>query len=258
MGTGVLAVIGGASGAQQKDNLCGPFWAARVLNESGYSSWDGRPIDSDLIALRARTMLPVAHPGPDVPPGAVSLTDYRYELPTAPAEHSGTSAQRLAQAIEAASAGELRVVSLRGQWTAQRVERLVDEARELGVRLIANLRTGRLWGGRPSIEVLLGELEGESVQEPAADWDVGHFVELEMLIRGPKGSLVVVHDSYPSLGWAGRHLQPPRAVAAALLRGDGREGGVLVVGPKEQDESMKALAGRTGLDEGGWDNGTRS
>jgi hypothetical protein len=258
VGTSILAVIGGTSGAQQKDNLCGPFWAARVLNETGYSSWDGRPIDSDLIALRARTVLPEAHPGPDVPPGAVSLTDYEYELPTAPVEQSGTSAPRLAQAIEAASAGELRVVSLRGQWTPDRVERLVDEARELGVRLIANLRTGRLWGGRPSMEVLLGELEGQSVREPAADWDVGHFVELEMLIRGPKGSLVVVHDSYPSLGWAGRHLQPPRAVAAALLRGDGREGGVLAIAAKAQEESVKALATSIGIETGAWDNGTRS
>ena len=258
MGTGVLTIVAGTSGAQQKDNLCGPFWAARVLNESGYTTWDGRPIDSDLIALHARTLLPEAHVGPDVPPGAVSLTGYLYELPTGPVEESGTSAPRLAQAIEAASNGELRVVSLRGEWTPERVERLVGGARELGVRLIANLRTGRLWGGRPSIEILLGELEGRSVQEPAADWDVGHFVALETLIRGPRGSLVVVHDSYPSLGWAGRHLQPPRAVASALLRGDGREGGVLAVAPKAQEESMKALAERIGLETGAWDNGSRS
>jgi hypothetical protein len=258
MEASLLAVMGGGSGEQQKDNLCGPFWAARVLNESGYPTWDGRPIDADLIALRARTVLPEAHPGSDVPPGAVSLTDYHYELPTAPVEHSGTSAQRLAQAIEAASSGELRTVSLRGQWNAERVEDLVEEAREMGVRLIANLRTGRLWGSRPSIEILLGELEGHPVQEPAADWDVGHFVELEMLIRGPKGSLVVVHDSYPSLGWGGRHLQPPRAVAEALLRGDGREGGVLAIAAKAQEESVKALAARIGLEIGAWDNGTRS
>ena len=149
-------------------------------------------------------------------------------------------------------------VPLRGQWNAERVERLVEEARELGARLIANVRTGRLWGSRPPIETLLGELEGRPVQAPAADWDVGHFVELEVLIRGPKGSLVVVHDSYPSLGWDGRHVQPPRAVAAALLRGDGREGGVLAVAPKAQEESVKALAARIGLEAGVWDNGTRS
>ena len=254
----VLAALGGSSGEQQKDNLCGPFWAARVLNESGYSSWDGKVIDEDLIALRAQTVLPEAHAGSDVPPGAVSQTHYRYELRTGRVEQSGTSAELLAQAVEAASSGQLRCVSLRGQWNAERVERLVGEAPDLGARLIANVRTGRLWGSRPSIEILLAELGGRPVEEPAADWDVGHFVKLGMLIRGPKGSLVVVHDSYPSLGSGGRHLQPPRAIADALLRGDGREGGVLAVVTRAGEESVKALAARIGLETGAWDNGTRS
>lgn len=258
MEANVLAALGRSTGDQQKDNLCGPFWAARVLNECGYSTWDGDPIGDDLIALRAGTLLPETHAGPDVPLGAVSLTNYRYELPTAPDEQSGTSAQLLGPVIEVASSGELRSVPLRGQWNAERVERLVDEARDLGAELIANVRTGRLWGSRPSIEILLAELAGRPAQGPAADWDVGHFVKLEMLIRGPKGSLVVVHDSYPTLGWGGRHLQPPRALADALMRGDGREGGVLAVTPKAREESVKALATRIGLDIGAWDNGTRS
>lgn len=254
----VLTALSGGTGEQQKDNLCGPFWAARVLNESGFSSWDGKAIDEDLMALRAGTVLPEPHAGSDVPPGAASRTHYRYQLPKAPVDQSGTSAQRLAQAVAAASSGQLRCVSVRGQWNAERVEHLVDEARGLGVRLIANVRTGRLWGSRPSIGILLAELGGEPSQGPPADWDVGHFVELEMLIRGPKGTLVVVHDSYPSLGWGGRHLQPPRALADALLRGDGREGGVLVVVTGTREESAKALAARIGLETGHWDNGTRS
>ena len=70
---------------------------------------------------------------------------------------------------------------LRGAWNADRIESLVEAARDLGARLIANVDTGRLWGSRPPIEVLLGELEGRSVQDPAADWEVGHFVELRGL-----------------------------------------------------------------------------
>jgi hypothetical protein len=254
----VQAALGGGSGDQQKDNLCGPFWAARVLNERGYSSWDGKVIDEDLIAVRAGTVLPEPHAGSDVPPGAVSQTHYLYELPVGPVEQSGTSAERLAQAIETVSSGQLRCVSLRGAWNAERVGRLVDEACDLGARLIANIRTGRLWGSRTSTEILLAELAGLPAEGPPADWDVGHFVELEMLIRGPKGSLVVVHDSYPSLGWDGRYLQPPRALAAALLRGDGREGGVLAVVTETREESVTALAARIGLKTGVWDNGTRS
>src|ERR1700687_452518 len=169
----VLAALGGSSGEQQKDNLCGPFWAARVLNESGYSSWDGKVIDEDLIALRAQTVLPEAHAGSDVPPGAVSQTHYRYDLRTGLVEQWGTSAELLAQAVEAASSGQLRCLPLRGQWNAERVERLVDEARDLGARLIANVRTGRLWGSRPSIEILLGELGGQIRQGQPPDWGVG-------------------------------------------------------------------------------------
>lgn len=254
----LISVIAETAGAQQKDNLCGPFWAARILNESGFSSWDGEPIDEDLVALRAGTLLPDAHTDADVPPGAISRASYRYALPTAPVEQSGTSAAALVEVIEAASGGELSCLPLRGAWNVDRIERLMDEARDLGARLIANVRTGRLWGSRPPFAVLLAELAGRPVQDPAPDWDVGHFVELEMLIRGPQRSLVAVHDSYPSLGWDGCHLQPPRVLAAALLRGDGREGGVLAVVPKARAEAAMAVAAEIGLDVRAWNNGTRS
>src|SRR2546425_5741211 len=215
-----------ASAAQQKDNLCGPFWAARVLTEAGIESWDGEQLDDDLVALHAGTLLPEPDDG-SVPPGAQSLTGYRFELSRAEPGVSGTAAGRLAEVIERASGGALRCVPMRGDWTAQQVSDLVERAR--GARLIANVRTGAFWGSRPSFDALLAELRGEQGDGPPADWDVGHFCELELLVRGPGGALVVVHDSYPSLGWDGRHLQPPRAVAAALRRGDGREGGVLAV-----------------------------
>jgi hypothetical protein len=254
----LISVMAESAAAQQKDNLCGPFWAARVLNESGFSTWDGQPIDEDLIALRAGTVLPDADTDAGVPPGALSRAAYRYVLPMAPVAQSGTPAGGLAGSIESASGGQLGCVPLRGAWNVDRIERLLDAAPDLGARLIANLRTGRLWGSRPPIDVLLAELQARPVQDPAADWDVGHFVELEMLIRGPQRSLVVVHDSYPSLGWDGRHFQPPRVVAAALLRGDGREGGVLVVVPDGRAEAAEALAAELGLDTGPWNNGTRS
>src|SRR5439155_1352043 len=64
---------------------------------------------------------------------------------------------------------------------------------------------------------------------PPADWDVGHFVNLAALARGPAADLVVVRDTYQELGLAGHHLQPPDRVAAALRRDDGHEGGVLAV-----------------------------
>lgn len=255
----VLADLGGQRTAlQQKDNLCGPFQAARVLREAGIVSWNGEELDQDVIALASGTVLPEVEEGPQVPPGAVNFRDYRFELPRAAPAEAGTSAAGLAEAIEQAAAGALRCVPLRGAWTAAAVERLVDETPSLGgARVLANLSTAPLWGSRPPLEALLAHLDGEAVDPaPAPDWQVGHFVELSRILRGRAGSLVLVVDSYPSLGWMARHLQPPEAVAAAINRDDGREGGVLVVAPPANADDVVSLAAELGLDIGLWDNGT--
>ena len=235
---------------QQKDNLCGPFWAARVLRELGFDT------DEDTVALAAGTTL-ADRAVDSVPPGAVSRTDYAHELPTAPPAAAGTAADGLAAAIEELSAGAVRAVPLRGDWTPERVERVVEAAPTPDTRLLANVRTGAFWGTRPSIESLVAELAGHEVEGPAAEWDVGHFCELTLLLRGPAGALVLVHDSYPTFGIGARHLQPPRAVAAALNRGDGREGGILAIVTAERAGAVEQLAHETGLAVEFWDNGSR-
>jgi len=212
---------------QQKDNLCGPFWAARLIGG-----------DEDEVALRAGTILPDPADG-SVPPGAKSKTDYTVELPKGPPELSGTSAQGLLEAIEAEG---VKVTPLRGQWTAERVTALLRSKGD--AKLIANVRTGRFWASHPPVEAVIAELAGEEADVWPHEWDVGHYVHLEALVGA---SLVLVHDSYPTLGWNGRHLQPARLVAAALARGDGREGGILALG------EMEKVVGEVGL----WDNGTR-
>jgi hypothetical protein len=93
------------------------------------------------------------------------------------------------------------------------------------------------------------------VEPPPPDWEVGHFVSLAAVLHGPGASLVLVRDTYPTLGWDGYYLQPPAAVASALDRGDGREGGVLCVAPaSEADPLRHRLADRFDLRP--WDNGT--
>ncbi|HEU5277623.1 MAG TPA: hypothetical protein VFU26_01840 [Gaiellaceae bacterium] len=224
--------------SQQKDNLCGPFWAARLLRAFGIDA------DEDDIAVRAGSVLPDPDDG-SVPPGADSKTDYAAELRTGSPEESGTSAQGLLEAIEAAG---VSCIPIRGPWTTERVVRLFDAVPP--ARLLANVRTGPFWSSRPPVEAVIAELAGQEADGGRHEWDVGHFVRLERLIGG---GLVLVHDSYPSLGWNGRHLQPARLVAAALERGDGREGGVLAVVPPEDADRVRAVAGEVGI----WDNGSR-
>lgn len=51
-----------------------------------------------------------------------------------------------------------------------------------------------------------------------------NLVNVAALIRGQGGSLLVVRDSYSSLGWERYHLQPPDAFARALERGTATRG----------------------------------
>src|SRR5438445_59079 len=109
---------------------------------------------------------------------------------------------------------------------------------------------GPFWASRILLEAGFIEWSGEPIDED--------LIELVMLVRGPRGSLVVVHDSYPVLGVDGRHLQPPRVLADALLRRDGREGGVLAIVAREKADAIAALVTALGLDIGTWENGSRS
>lgn len=240
---------------QQKDNLCGPFHVARLLRDAGITEWEGQPLDQDLVALRAGTLLPARTTGPQVPPDALSWSDYRYELALAEPEDAGTQPGDLAHAMHELSQERLACVPLSGRWDGEVVQRVVARGRAAGARLLANVRTGRLWGSRPPLHVLLALLDGhEPPEPPAADWDVGHYVELLQLVCGAAGGLVVVRDSYPSLGWSGHHLQPPATLAAALMRGDGREGGMLAAVAPSDAAAVQAIAAELGLEVRLWNN----
>ena len=235
---------------QQRDHLCAPFCAARALRDIGLA------VDEDELARRAQTVLPDRQVTDAVPPGAANLTGYPAGLATGPPERAGTAAAPLAEAIEAVTDGAVRCAGVHGEWSADAVQRVVEEGRALGARLLANLRTGLLWASRPPVAASLAQLEGEGAPDVAPDWDAGHFVELLALVRGPGGALVVVHDTYPTLGFDGHHLQPPAALAAALRRDDGRQGGVLAIASPQSVAPIEALAARLGLHNGMWDNGT--
>jgi hypothetical protein len=237
----------------QKDQLCGPFWGALTLAAAGH------PADQDEVALRAGTTLAEGDPAEWLPPGASPRTDYVLPLPVSPDESSsGTSASGLARSIEALSENALRVVPVAGPWTAESVVSLVEVVASgvLECSLVANLRTGCLWGSKPPARHLLNYLLGLPVEVPAPDWDCGHFLAIVASLSGPGGALVVLRDTYAELGWGGYHLQPAGAVAAALERGDGHEGGVLcVLEPAGAEALARGLEG-AGFELRHWDNGT--
>jgi Family of unknown function (DUF6885) len=250
-----------ASAMPQKDNLCAAFWGALALRASGIEQAMGEPVDQDLVGREAGAIMPQAgDPASWLPPGARSHGEYRLALRTsADTDITGTSLQGLVAALERLSAGALATVPVAGPWTAETVldaiQVVAEEAPD--AMLVANVRTGPLWGSHPPVAVVLAALAGRHAGDgPPSDWDVGHFVSVAAVLHGPGASLVLVRDTYPSIGAQGHHLQPPERLAQALVRGDGREGGLLVIdAPDPAARAERRLRDR-GFEIRLWDNGT--
>jgi hypothetical protein len=237
----------------QKDQLCGPFWGALVLSAAGH------PASPEDVALMAGTTLADGDPAGWLPPGASPRTDYEATIPVAPDEASaGTSATGVARSIEELSGGTLSVVPVAGPWSAETVVSLgeISAATAPDCVLIANLRTGHLWGSRAPARLLLDYLLGRQVEAPPPDWDCGHFLTIAACLACPGGSLVVLRDTYQQLGWDGYHMQSAGAVAAALARGDGLEGGVLCACEASAAEALAGRLGDAGFELRQWDNGS--
>ena len=243
----------------QRDDLCGAFCGALALRAAGVEERGGEPIDQDAVALAAGSVVSPPRAAGTLPRGERGRRDYRLALPTvADPDVSGTTAAGLLDAIALLGGDELAAIPYAGPWSEDTLGGLFELAAglERPVTLIANLATRHLWGGRPTVNQLLGHLLDGDRDGPPADWDVGHFACIVARVRGPRGSLYVLADTYPALGDGGVHLQPQGHLAAAIERRDMPAGGVIVVASAQEAARVRSGAQTLGLCEGVWDNGT--
>ncbi len=243
----------------QRDDLCGAFCGALALRAAGVETHDGEPIDQDAVALVAGSVVSGVRAAGTLPHGEGGRRDYRVSLPfVEDPDVSGTTAAGLLDAVQRLSGGALAAIPYTGPWSASTLAGLFDVAAALErpVTLVANLATRHLWGGRASVNQLLGYLFDGEQDGPPPDWDVGHFACVLARVRGPRGSLYGVADTYPALGDGGVHVQPQERLAAALARPEQPAGGMIVAVFAEDAATVRAGADALGLAEGVWDNGT--
>jgi hypothetical protein len=164
------------------------------------------------------------------------------------------------RAVAEIGAGAVAAIPIGGPFTAATVAAVLDIAcaASAPVTLAANVATGPFWGSHPTPPQILAYLaSGDDGVGPEADWSVGHFVTLLGTIDGAAGSLVVVADTYPSLGLGAVHLQPVERVAAALRRetfpGDG---GIVAIVAADEEAALRDRLVDAGLELRLWDNGS--
>lgn len=243
----------------QRDDLCGAFCGALALHAAGIEEFGGEAIDQDAVALAAGTVVSAMRDAGNLPLGERGRRDYRLSPPLIDdAAVSGTTAGGLARAVEQLSGGALAALPYTGPWNTSALAGLFDLAAglERAVTFVANLATGPLWGAGARAGQLLAYLFDGEQAGPPSDWEVGHFVCVIGRVRGPRGSLYAVADTYPSLGSDGVHLQPQEHLAIALQRPGMAPGGLIVVASVEDAAAVRSHAGALGLNEGAWDNGT--
>jgi hypothetical protein len=244
----------------QKNDLCGAFWGTLALRLAGITG-DGEPIDQDAVGMAAGSVIPATSDDEALPPGETGRTDYRLSFPTvADSARSGTSVDGLVRAIRSLSGDSLAVIPVAGPWSAPALDAVLDAATACTqpCTTIANLSTRHLWGSRASPAALIGYLTtGDAALGPAPDWDVGHFVGVLGRIHGPRGTLVIVADTYRSLGWDGLHVQPSERMADGLARiHSGRPSGIVLVASADDAPALERRIGAAGLQIGTWDNGS--
>jgi hypothetical protein len=234
----------------QKDMLCGCFWTLLALRAAGIDV-----PDQDTVALAAGAVVAARQPG-DVAPGEAGRDDYVLDLPRVEdSDLAGTAPAGLVRAVAELTGGSHVAVPVRGPWTAETAGAVLAIASEHDAVPVANVGTGAFWGSHPTPEVLVAFLATAVDDGPPAEWDVGHFVGLLGTVTGEAGTLVVVGDTYRSLGANAVYLQPLARVAAALA-GPRRQRGVLLVAPASEEAAIRTALHAAGLEQGTWDNGS--
>ncbi|MHB1416686.1 MAG: DUF6885 family protein [Chloroflexota bacterium] len=269
----------------QKEETCGVYGLSYLLRGTGWRRHGTEEVNENYLAYLGRVNLSVAEAKRNeeisrlVAEGRLDVVEaerdyghewYRYGLPFTSLEREmGTSVEGVKLACETATDGQvvaIPVPSRRGD------EVFFDEARFAGLmaailsgiqdweaQLMLNYRADRLLD--PNHErYSVGNVVAYS-HEPSFferdSWAVGHFVTVAGVVEFASDTRwLIIRDTYKSKGFRGYHLQPMSLIREALVREDGREGGVLLIVPKAKAEAVTTAVRELGLPMGVWNNGS--
>lgn len=239
---------------QQHDNLCGTYWGAIFLRSRNHL------YTPEQIAQIAGTVLPRCEASDCIPTGAVSRQDYHVSLPmTDQIEQSGTSVLGLIKAIDQLSNSDYCLIPVQAKWSSDQVDAVLSlclNNSDWNLVPLCNIRTAHLWGAQLPVSDAIAYLSGASISPPAADWNVGHFLVLAGTVTGTERRLILACDTYPMFGWQGYHLQSIDAIAAALDRGDGNQGGILLFADVQHKTAIEQELRQQQFTIEPWDNGS--
>jgi Family of unknown function (DUF6885) len=269
----------------QRPATCGAYAARYLLGPLGFRRSDG--IDTtreDYLAYLAGTVIE-ADESREVEAVArrvadLGLTDeeaiaryprnwYGWPLRTSDDDAiAGTSPTGIARAISIGSGGELVTLPVPARapdhsivLTADRFDALLDlvEANLAAWRIhpIANLEVDQLLDATSdaySAETLAGD--DPAARIPRERWGVGHFVGIGAIWGSGGRCWALFLDTYKARGFDGYVPMPAESLRRAIMREDGRDGGLLLVMARSALEAATVALADLGLEIRMWGNGS--
>jgi hypothetical protein len=269
----------------QRPATCGAYATRYLLTPLGFAEHDGIPtLREDYLALLAGTAIEAWEVDEAdrirAEIAAAGLTDeaaitryprayYRWPLSTSLVEAElGTSPAGSARAIAVASGGclaTLPVPARRSDGSIVLTETafdalfdvLHDRLAEWGVHPLVNYEVDRLLAPTDPAYAAAGLTGPHPERLPLEQWGVGHFAGVGALWRAPDGRRwFLLLDSFKARGFQGYQPQPATLVRDGLVRADGREGGILLVVPREHLDTLRDAIEGLGLEVRMWGNGS--
>lgn len=182
---------------------------------------------------------------------------------------TGTSPTGTARAIALGSGGALVTLPVPARdgdgaviLTPERFDDLLDLIQahldDRGIHPIANLEVDQLLDATSDAydaDVLAGPDPESAI--PRERWGVGHFVGIGALWRDGAGRRwVLLLDTYKARGFSGYVPMPAASLRRAVVREDGRTGGLLLVMPRASLDDAASAVAALGLEIRMWGNGS--
>ena len=270
----------------QRPATCGAYAARYLLAPLGFATVDGLDTTrEDYLAHLAGTVIDDAElqevraVGAQV--GVLGLSDadaikqfprtwYGWPLRSSDDDAvTGTSPTGTARAIAVGSGGALVTLPIPGRdgageltMTTERFDALIDVLErhldDWGVHPIANLEVDQLLDATSDVytpEALAGADPEASI--PRERWGVGHFVGVGAFWRMDDGRRwVLLLDTYKARGFRGYVPMPAESLRRAVVREDGRNGGLLLVVRRASLDAAREAIEALGLEIRMWGNGS--
>jgi hypothetical protein len=272
--------------ADQRPATCGAYVARYLMAPLGFPTHDGvSSTREDYLALLAGTAIEAYEEAPAdevrAEVRALGLTDDQavhrfgeayYAWPLAATDDptaAGTSPAGTARIVAEVSGGRLVTLPIPARdatgtvlltevaWEAL-FDLIEDRLADWQLHLVLNYASDRLLD--PTSEAytatnLAGPDPGAAI--PLDRWGVGHFAGVGAVWRAEGGERwMLLLDTYRDRGFSRYEPQPAELVRRALVREDGREGGLLLIFPSEHLDAARPAIEALGLELRMWGNGS--